>query len=479
MDELARLDGSAQADLVRKGEVKPIELVDAAIARIERLNPQLNAVIIPLFEKARQQAKAKLPDGPFRGVPIVLKDLFCTSAGDPYHAGMKLLKDRKWIASADTYMAAKLRAAGFVFVGRTNAPELGPLPTTEPDAYGPTHNPWDLARSPGGSSGGTAAAVAAGLVALGHGNDGGGSIRIPSSCCGLLGLKPSRGRTSLGPEFGDSWNGAVIEHVLTKSVRDTAAVLDAVHGYMPGDPYVAPAPLRPFAQEVGADPGKLRIGLMTRTPGMIHPVHEDCVAAAESAAKLLQGLGHTVESAYPGALDEAEFQQHFGAVVTSWTRHDLDYWGAQVGRSLGAGDVETHTWALAEMGRTVSATEYIAAALWLQGYTRRMARWWSDGFDLLLTPTMAEPPLLLGDMKATAEEPLRGFQRSTPSIVFTAPFNATGQPAVSLPLHGSAAGLPIGVQLVAAYGREDLLLRVAAQIEKAQPWSGQRPPLHA
>ena len=480
MDELARLDGSAQAELVRKGEVKPIELVDAAIARIERLNPQLNAVIIPLFEKARQQAKGTLPEGPFRGVPMVLKDLTCTSAGDPYHAGMKVLKERKWIAPADSYLAAKLRAAGFVFVGRTNTPELGPIPTTEPDAYGPTHNPWDPARSPGGSSGGTAAAVAAGLVPLGHGNDGGGSIRVPASCCSLVGLKPSRGRTSLGPEFGDSWNGAVIEHVLTKSVRDTAAVLDAVHGYMPGDPYVAPPPSRPFAQEVGADPGKLRIGLLTRAPGMVHPVHEDCVAAAENAAKLLQSLGHTVQTASPHALDEVgEFQQHFGAVVTSWLRHDLDHWSTQVGRTLGPEDVETHTWVMAEMGRAVSAAEYIRAAIWLQAYTRRVASWWSEGFDLLLTPTIAEPPVLLGDMKATPQEPLRGFQRSTSFILFTGAFNVTGQPAISLPLHWNAAGLPIGVQLVAAYGREDVLLRLAAQIETAQPWANKRPPLHA
>lgn len=479
MDDLAKLDGTAQAELVRKGDAKPIELVDAAISRIERLNPQLNAVITPLFEKAREQAKGTLPDGPFRGVPLVLKDLTCTTAGDPYHAGMKLLKNEKWVARFDSYLAAKLRAAGFIFVGRTNTPELGPIPTTEPDAYGATHNPWDLARTPGGSSGGTAAAVAAGLVPLGHGNDGGGSIRIPASCCSLVGLKPSRGRTSLGPELGDSWNGAIAEHVLTKSVRDSAAVLDAVHGYMPGDPYIALPPSRPYAQEVGADPGKLRIGLMTRTPGSVCPVHEDCVSAVQAAAKLLQSLGHTVQGAHPEALDEAEFQQAFGTVVTSWTRRDLDYWGAQVGRSLTSDDVEIHTWVLAEMGKQVSAAEYIRAATWLQAYTRRVARWWTDGFDLLLTPTMAEPPLPLGDMKATTEEPLRGFQRSTAFVAFTAPFNSTGQPAVSLPLYWNAAGLPVGVQLVAAYGREDVLLRVASQLEKAQPWTDKRPPVHA
>lgn len=479
MDEFARLDGCAQAELVRKEEVKPLELVEAAIARIEKLNPQLNAVIIPLFEKAREQAKGTLPDGPFRGVPLVLKDLFCTSAGDPYHAGMKLLKNEGWIARFDSYLTAKLRAAGFILVGRTNTPELGPIPTTEPDAYGPTHNPWNLKHTPGGSSGGSAAAVAAGLVPIAHGNDGGGSIRVPSSCCGLVGLKPSRGRTSLGPEVGDSWNGAVAEHVLTRSVRDTATVLDAVHGYMPGDPYVAPAPPRPFAQEVGADPGRLRIGLMTRAPGSIVPVDAECAAAAESTATLLESLGHSVHSSFPEALDEVEFNEHFGAVVTGCTARDLDYWGKKLGRELVAEDVEIHTWTLAGMGRRVSAVTYLAAVAWLQSFTRRVERWWGDGFDLLLTPTMAVLPPPLGEMKPTPQDPLRGFLRSTPVVAFTAPFNVTGQPAISLPLQMSASGLPIGVQLVASYGREDLLLRVAAQLEKTQPWANRLPPVHA
>jgi len=477
--ELAILDGTAQAELVRRGELTALELVDAAIARIEALNPKINAVIIPLFEKAREQARGTLADGPFRGVPLVLKDLTCTSAGDPYHAGMRVLKDEGWVARFDSYLAAKLRAAGFIFVGRTNTPELGPIPTTEPDSYGPTHNPWDLQRTPGGSSGGSAAAVASGMVPLAHGNDGGGSIRIPASCCGLFGLKPSRGRTSLGPELGDSWNGAIAEHVLTRSVRDSAAVLDAVHGYMPGDPYTAPAPTRPYAQEVGAAPGNLRIGLLTKSPGGVAPVDPACQQAAQDAAKLLQSLGHSVENAYPEALDEQEFQHSFGAVVTSWVRRDLEYWGAQIGRSLGEDDVETHTWVLAEMGRQVAASEYIRACAWLQSWTRRVARWWTDGFDLLLTPTMAEPPMLLGDMKATPAEPLRGFGRSTAFVVFTAPFNVTGQPAASLPLAWNADGLPIGVQLVAAYGREDLLLRVAAQLESAQPWIAKRPSVAA
>ena len=477
--ELTNLDATAQAELVRRGEVTPLQLVDAAIARIEKVNPRLNAVIIPLFEKARAQATGKLPDGPFRGVPLLLKDLTCTSAGDPYHAGMRLLRERKWTAAADTYLAAKFRAAGFVFVGRTNVPELGPIPTTEPLAYGPTRNPWDTTRSPGGSSGGSAAAVAAGMVPVAHGNDGGGSIRIPSSACGLVGLKPSHGRTSLGPEIGDSWNGAIIEHVLTRSVRDSAAILDAVHGEMPGDPCVAPPPARPFRDEVAAPPGRLRIGLLTRAMGGHLPTHADCVAAATDAARLLESLGHRIETSYPAALEEPDFSDHFGAVVTSWTRRDLDYWSAQTGHTVGPDDVEPYTWGLAEMGRGVSAARYIEASLWLQSFTRRVAQWWADGFDLLLTPTMAEPPVTLGEMTATPDNPMRGFARGGPFIAFTAAYNVTGQPAISLPLFWSPDGLPIGVQLVAAYGREDLLIRVAAQLEQARPWASRRAPVHA
>src|SRR5207244_2860751 len=267
-DDLALLDATAQAELVRQRRVTPRELVDAAIARIERVNPKLNAVISQRFEKARAEAAAPdLPDGPFRGVPFLLKDLICHSAGDPYHAGMRLLRELGWVERYDTHLAARFRAAGFVCLGRTNVPELGPAPTTEPLAYGPTRNPWDTGRSPGGSSGGSAAAVAAGLVPVAHANDGGGSIRIPASACGLVGLKPTRGRTSLGPDTGESWAGAVAEHVVTRSVRDTAALLDAVAGPMPGDPYFAPPPARPFAAEVGLDPGRLRIGVLARVPG--------------------------------------------------------------------------------------------------------------------------------------------------------------------------------------------------------------------
>src|SRR3954463_10555240 len=265
-DDLARMDATDQAELVRTGKVSAAELVEAAIARIEKVNPELNAVIHPLFDDARKDAAGELPGGPFTGVPMVLKDLLCYSAGHPFHEGMHFLKDEGWTEERDQYLAAKFRAAGFVFVGRTNTPELGIVPACEPDAHGASRNPWNTEHSTGGSSGGSAAAVASGMVPVGHANDGGGSIRIPASECGLVGLKPTRGRMSLGPELGDMYGGLIHEHVVTRSMRDTAAILDAVHGPMPGDPYAAPTPARPFLDEVGAGPGRLRVGLLTSSP---------------------------------------------------------------------------------------------------------------------------------------------------------------------------------------------------------------------
>ena len=478
--DLALLDATAQAELVRTRRASPRELVDAAIARIERVNPRLNAVITPRFEKARREADAPLPDGPFRGVPFLLKDLTCHSAGDPYHAGMRVLRDLRWTEPHDTHLAARFRAAGFVFLGKTNTPELGPVPTTEPIAYGPTRNPWDSGRSPGGSSGGSAAAVATGMVPVAHANDGGGSIRIPASECGLVGLKPSRGRTSLGPDVGESWAGMTVEHVVARSVRDTAAILDAVAGYLPGDPYTAPRPARPWREEVGAAPGRLRIGLTVRAPGAQFPVDPECATAAGEAARLLESLGHRVEEAYPAALDDPDAGGAAVQVVTAWTARDLDYWSERTGRKIGPDDVEPMIWSIAEMGRAVSAVEYIRSVEHMHAHTRRMATWWADdGFDLLLTPTMIELPPPLGSFDATPADPLHGFSRSASFVAFTLPFNVTGQPAVSLPLHWSAGGLPVGVQLVAAYGREDVLVRIAAQLEDACPWRDRRPPIHA
>jgi len=474
------LDATAQADQVRRGDVSPLELVDAAITRIEKLNGELNAVIHPLFERARTTARAALPDGPFRGVPIVLKDLDGYLAGAPYHAGNKLLKEIGYTATTTSYLFAKLEAAGFVITGKANTPELGLQPVTEPEAYGPARNPWNTAHSPGGSSGGSASAVAAGLVPIAHAGDGGGSIRIPSSMCGLFGLKPSRGRVSLGPAEGESWAGLVVRHVVARSVRDSAAVLDVVEGYMPGDPYTAPPPVRPYAHEVGANPGRLRIGLRTHAPGGLAATDDECVAAAEDAARLLESLGHTVEPAGPPALDDASIMEFFSTVMFSGVRADLAELAAIAGRPVTEADVEPATWASYEMGATIEGGAYVTALNRLHAWSRAIVSWWTDGgFDLLLTPTLAEPPPEIGDVVARPDEPLRALARAIPFAVYTAPFNMTGQPAISLPTYFSASGLPIGVQLVAAPYREDLLVRVASQVEHARPWADRRPPLHA
>jgi amidase len=476
--ELAFLDATAQADLVRSGEATPLELVDAAIARIEKVNPEINAVIHERFDRARDEAR-DAADGPFTGVPIVIKDLDAAVGGEPCHWGNKLLRTAGWVDDHDSYLVALLRNAGFVLVGKTNTPELGLQPTTEPVAYGPTHNPWNTTRSPCGSSGGSAAAVASGMVPVGHAGDGGGSIRMPASACGLFGLKPTRGRVSLGPDQGEAWSGMVVRHAVTRSVRDSATVLDCIAGRMPGDPYSASPPARPFASEVDVDPEPLIIGLRTTTA--LSETDPECVAAAEDAAALLESLGHTVEHASPQALDE-DMMSFFMTIFATNIVADFNEIERRVGREVTQVDVEPLTWMYADIGKATSGAQYAEAVAAMHAWTRRMATWWvDDGFDLLLTPTMAEPPPVLGDMVVQDPDDLfRAAARAIPFAAYTAPFNVTGQPAMSLPLYFSAGdNLPIGVQLVADHEREDLLLRLAGQLERARPWAGYLPVVHA
>jgi amidase len=477
-DDLAFLDATAQAELVRSGQLTPAELVDAAINRIDKLNPELNAVIHPRFDQARDEAAAAIPDGPFRGVPTLFKDLMCAVEGEPYHEGMRFLKDNDYRPSYTDNLVRRFRAAGFVSCGRTNTPELGLVPTTEPAAYGPTLNPWDTSRTPGGSSGGSAVAVATGMVPVAHGNDGGGSIRIPASCNGLVGLKPSRGRTSLGPRWGQLTAILNCELVLARSVRDVAGALDALSEPFPGDPLIAPAPARPFADELGADPGPLRIGILTSNLLGAGEVHRDCVTAAEDAGRLLESLGHHVEPSYPTAFEDPETLVPFTTIWTTDCAHYLDDFSNLVGKPITEADVEPLTWALAESGRSVTGAQFREAVRIMEELGRRGAQWW-DGFDLLLTPTLGEPPLPLGTLDPQPDNPLHGYIRAAEFVPFTMQFNISGQPAISLPLHWNAAGLPIGTQLVAGYGREDVLLRVAAHLEQARPWAERRPPVHA
>jgi amidase len=480
-DELAWLDAVAQAERVRRREATPLELVDAAIARIEKLDPRLNAVILPAFERAREEARrlARDPDlasRPLPGVPFLMKDLGGQEAGAPHHMGMKCLKRAGWVEAADSHLAGRVRAAGLVSLGRTNTPELALLPTSEPEAYGPTRNPWDLEASAGGSSGGAAAAVAAGLVPIAHASDGGGSIRIPASHCGLVGLKPTRGRSSFGPALGERWSGFSCELVVTRTVRDTAVALDVIGGAMPGDPYVAPPPARRYASEVGADPGRLRVGLLAGPPREGVRVDPECAEAARRAARALEGLGHQVEEAHPEAYEDVGCARAYVTVVACNVARALDAVGEKLGRALEADDVEATTWALAGIGRATPVTQYLATLEWVHRFGRRMAAWWESGFDLLLTPTVAEPPPRLGEFASPPDVPLRGFLRAAPFGAFTFPINLTGQPAISLPLHWTPAGLPVGAMGVAASGREDLLLRVAAQLEQVLPWRDRRPP---
>ncbi|MDH4075436.1 MAG: amidase [Acidimicrobiia bacterium] len=487
-EDLASLDATAQAELIRRGELSALEAVEAAIGRIEAVNPQINAVITPLYDGARAAAvaldRARPAWGdhtlaPFAGVPFLIKDLMVHTAGDRYCAGMPVLKAIDYRPAHDTELAVRFRRAGLVVLGKTNTPEWGSLPTTEPLAFGATRNPWHLDHSPSGSSGGSAAAVASGMVPMASGGDGGGSIRVPASACGLFGLKPARGRVPSGPDHGEVWGGFASEGVISRSVRDSAAALDAVAGAQWGDANVAPPPGRPYRREVGAPVGRLRIGVLTQAPGQIHEVHPDCVVAVSDAAQLLAELGHEVETGHPAALDEAaEFRRHFGVIVSAHAAADFDHWERVVGRPLTEADIEPVDWAVVQRAKARPTGRYLESVTWVDQWRRRLCSWWVD-VDLLLTPTMANPPVRLGELVHTAEDPMAGMAKAGPSIVFTSPFNASGQPAMSVPLWWNDAGLPVGVQLVGAPWREDVLFRVAAQLESARPWAERRPPVWA
>jgi amidase len=477
--DLRWLDATAQADLVRTGEVKPVELVEAAIARIETDDAKLNAVIHRRFDAARDEAATgELGDGPFRGVPFLVKDGVCHTAGDPFHCGMQALKNIGWRESEDTWLAQRFRAAGFVICGKTNLPELAASVTTEPLAYGATHNPWDLTRSPGGSSGGSGAAVAAGLAPVAHGNDMGGSIRFPASMCGVVGLKPTRARTTLGPDFGEYWGPFTHEFVLTRSVRDTAAVLDCVAGPGPGDPYTAPAPSRPWAQEVGADPGRLRVAFRTDTCGPDRgPSSPESVEAVRRTVALLESLGHTVEPDPVAPLDVPGVDQ-FGYIMGASIAQDIARLSERTGHAIKDSDLEPYTALLAQTGRGISGMQYVAAITAVQQWARGMGEWFTH-HDVLVVPTSPEPPVPLGTLDVNNDA--AAMSRMGHLVTFTVPFDATGQPAMSLPMHWTEPtddrpALPIGVQLVAPYGREDILIRVAAQLEAAAPWADRRPP---
>lgn len=491
--EYDQYDGLGLAHLIQAKEVSIQEVVQAAIEQIERLNPRINAVIHTMYSEA-QAATQNLPEGgAFRGVPFLVKDLLACVAGTPTGSGNRLM--RQFPEPADSELVRRFRNAGLVIVGKTNAPEFGIVPYTEPETYGPTRNPWDPARSPGGSSGGSGAAVAARMTPMASGGDGGGSIRIPASCCGLFGLKPTRGRVPIGPFIGESWRGFVSEGVLTRSVRDSAALLDAVGGSDVGAPYAAPSQVRPFLEEVRSSPGRLRIAF-TDKPFMGKTVHPDCQQALKTTVSLLEGLGHELhEDAFD--LDGEAFGVDFLTILAAEIRTDVENSARLAGHAPRPKDYEPGTYALSLIGKSMGASSYAAAAQRLQKAARKIGMFF-EKYDVLVTPTLAEPPIQIGALQSPASEVMlmkviggmnAGWLLNAIGILkpiaakvyaympYTAPFNVTGQPAVSIPLYWNEAGLPIGVQFAGKFGDEATLFRLAGQLESAQPWAGRMPPL--
>ncbi len=488
-------DALGLAKLVRERQVSAVELVEECIARIEQVNPRIHAVVTPMYERARAAAARPPGEGPFDGVPFLLKDLLTAVRGVRFTSGSRYFRD--YVPDHDSELVLRYRRAGLIAVGKTNTPELGLLPATEPSFFGPTDNPWEPSRTAGGSSGGSAAAVAAGIVPMAHGGDGGGSIRIPSSCCGVFGLKPTRARTPAGPDASQQWFGFVLEHVLTRSVRDSAAALDATTGVEPTAPYHVLPPGRPFLHEVGADPGKMRIGFFT-TPPLPAEVHPDCVAATEDAARLCESLGHHVEELHT-RFDSRRIAHAFFTVIGAATAADLHDAEVLVGRPPAPDDFEPETQLTAMFGRVFTAADLAIALHTLEEESRRLAVEWAD-YDAVLTPTLAQPPVLHGALRAkgieeTAQRLIaraglrsvlrlpglldQAIDRVFSFIPFPPVANYTGRPSMSVPLYWNERGLPIGVMFTARFGDEAALLRLAAQLEAARPWFDRRPPVRA
>ena len=489
--EYGQYDGLGLAELIKKGEVSQTEVCEAAINRIEAINPSVNAVIATMFDIARAQGRGALSDGAFAGVPFLLKDLLVSYAGVPFSSGCKAL--RNYIPDHDSELVIRFKKAGVNILGKTNTPEFGLVAYTEPELHGPTRNPWNLNHTPGGSSGGSAAAVAAGMVPLAGGGDGGGSIRIPASCCGLFGLKPSRGRTPTGPDHGQIWQGAAIEHVITRSVRDSAAMLDATCGPDIGAPYIIQRPERPYLEELQQPPERLRIAFTTRSP-LNTPVHPEYVKATLKTALLLQKLGHDVEEAEPD-IDGEELAASYMVLYFGEVATDIDELKTVLGRDAVQSDVETLTWTLGMLGRATSAFSFVKAMkAW--GRAARIMGQFHQTYNLYLTPTLAAPPIHIGELKPKSTEKAalkvvntlrlgRLLKRSgiidkisianLSKTPFTQLANLTGQPAMSVPLHWTSEGLPCGMQFMAKTGDEATLFRLAGQLEEAQPWFHKRP----
>ena len=468
--EYDRYDALGLAELVRRRELSPDELLDAALSRVAERNPLVNAVVMPLEDHARKTIAAGIPDGPFRGVPYLMKDLTASITGIPMTRGSRFFADSP-PATADSEHVSRLKRAGLVIFGRTNTCELGLSLTCEPQLHGPTRNPWDLTRISGGSSGGAAAATAARIVPMAHATDGFGSIRAPAACCGLVGLKPTRGRNTMAPFLGEGLGGLAAEHAVTRSVRDCAALLDATAGPGAGDPYAAPPPARPFLHEVGANPGRLRIAYTRRSPNGA-PVSADSAALLDEIVRVCAGLGHEVTEADP-EVDGEVIVPTFLTLIAANTAVNVESHPSK-GRPPRPDEVERVTWAMYERGRRVTGADYVRATQAAHRLGRQMAAFHA-AHDVLLTPGLAAPAVKLGWIDMMLEDADEYWRRVFTFSPFTVWFNLTGQPAMMLPLGATDAGLPLATQLVGRFGDEATLFRLAAQLEAARPWAGRVP----
>lgn len=470
--EYEKYDGLGLAALVAKGDVNAEELLDEAIERTEARNPKLNAIVIKHYDEAREQIKNGLPNGPFKGVPFLLKDLHLLLKGTVTSYGSAAWDG--YVADHNSTLTDRYLAAGLVVFGKTNSPELGLAGTTEPRLYGATYNPWNLEHSPGGSSGGAAAAVAAGILPVANASDGGGSIRIPAAACSLFGLKPTRGRTPMGPDRGEGWGGQSISHVVSRTVRDSAAMLDATTGAEPGDPYAPPHQPRPFIDEVGTAPGKLRIAVNAKRPDGSLPEPE-VVEAINKTAKQLADLGHHVEEAAP-AIDAAALGDHQASIIGANVALTLEQRAEQLGRDLTQNDVENVTWLIAQAAQGRSSVDYAKGSLFMHQMGRMMGRFMTD-YDVYVSPVLGTPPPKLGTLDMMTEDVATYLGNLTKIMPYTAIFNMTGQPSMSMPLHWTKDGLPVGTMFTGRFGDDATLFRLAAELETAYPWADKRPVL--
>jgi len=465
--EYDRYDALGLAELVRGGEVTAAELLDAAVSRMEAHNPDLNAIVFHWIERARERAERLSSEGTFTGVPFLLKNLGSGLEGTPLTSGSKLLAGNR--SRSTSVLVRRLMEAGVVPFGRGNAPEFGISATSEPLAHGPTRNPWDLSRTAGGSSGGAGSAVGAGIVPIAFASDGGGSARIPASCCGLVSLKATRGRTPVG--LGPA-NGQAL--VVSRSVRDTAAALDVMAGAVPGAPMTAPEPARPFLEEVGRPVERLRIGFRRDSPFAGRPLDAECVAAVDDVARLCESLGHHVEEARPEYDFDRLAHAMFKVFMGTRTAATVDGLERSLGRKARADELEPYTWGMVEVGRRLSAVDYARGVEAIDAEARRFSAIFED-YDAFLSPTLGRLPLPVGELTGTIADEDRYLEILYGFMPFTMQYNASGRPAISLPLYWTGDGLPVGLQLGAGYGRDDLLIRLAAQLEEARPWFDRRP----